>query len=145
MPRVFHSAILKQSSDQVWEGLREFTQLPGWNPSISRCEIEGGLAGDQVGAIRRVICRSGEVFREQLVALSDYDMTLVYASLDAPVPMKDHFSEIRVIPVTEGGGCFVGWSAEFGCQPEEQDRICKYLLDEVMRPAMIGLSRGVGQ
>lgn len=143
MPRVFHSAILKAPSDRVWQVLRDFGGLHRWLPGIAQCAMEGGDAGDRIGAVRRLVARDGAEFREQLVALSDYDLTLAYSILEAPFEITDHLAELRVIPVTEGGGSFVGWSAEFTCPPDQQDKTGRFMVDEVFRPGLTGLERGL--
>jgi hypothetical protein len=143
MPRVFHSAILKPSTDQVWQVLRDFGGVHRWLPGIDRCDVENGLQGDQVGAVRHLVARDGTRFRERLLALSDYDLTLAYAIIEAPLPVSDHLAEIRVIPVTEGGGSFVAWSAEFACPDGDHDRVTRFMLDEVIRPGLAALERGL--
>lgn len=143
MPRVFHSAILKAPSDRIWQVLRDFGGVHRWLPGIAQCAVEGGGAGDRVGAVRRLVARDGAEFREQLVALSDYDLTLAYSILEAPFEIADHLAELRVIPVTEGGGSFVGWSAEFTCQPDRQERTGQFMVNEVFRPGLVALERGL--
>lgn len=143
MPRVFHSTILKAPSDRVWQVLRDFGGLHRWLPGIAQCVIEDGNRGDQVGAIRHLVASDGAQFREQLVALSDYDLTLAYTILEAPFMVSDHLAELRVIPVTEGGGSFVGWSAEFSCSPQEQEKIGRLMVDEVFRPGLSAIERGL--
>jgi hypothetical protein len=143
MPRVFHSAILKAPSDEVWQVLRDFGGLHRWLPGIAQCAVEGGGAGDNIGAVRRLVVRDGGEFREQLVALSDYDLTLAYTILQAPFEIADHLAEIRVIPVTEGGGSFVGWSAEFTCPSDKFEKNSRYMVQEVFRPGLVALERGL--
>lgn len=143
MPRVFHSALLKPSADQVWQVLRDFGGVHRWLPGIDRCHVENGQQGDQVGAVRQLVARDGTRFRERLLALSDYDLTLAYAIIEAPFPISDHLAEIRVIPVTEGGGSFVAWSAEFACPAGDQDHVTRFMQDEVFRPGLLALDRGL--
>lgn len=143
MPRVFHSAILKAPSDRIWTVLRDFGGLHRWLPGIAQCAVEGGGLGDRVGAIRHLVARDGGVFREQLVALSDYDLTLAYSIVEAPFEIGDHLAEMRVIPVTEGGGSFVGWSAEFTCPSDLQDKTSQFMFNDVFRPGLIALERGL--
>lgn len=143
MPRVFHSAILKPSADQVWQVLRDFGGVHRWLPGIDRCDVENGQQGDQVGAVRHLVARDGTRFRERLLALSDYDLTLAYAIIEAPFSISDHLAEIRVIPVTEGGGSFVAWSAEFACSVGDQDHVTRFMQNEVFRPGLLALDRGL--
>lgn len=143
MPRVFHSAHLEPEAELVWRTLRDFGALHRWLPGIAICEIEDGLQGDQVGAIRRIVARDGQQFREQLVALSDYDMVIGYSIIEAPLPISMHLAEIRVIPVTEGGGSFIGWSAEFSTAEDEAERIGHWMINDVFRPGFNGLSQVV--
>ncbi|MCE8539958.1 SRPBCC family protein [Ruegeria pomeroyi] len=143
MPRVFYSAILKAPSDRIWQVLRDFGGLHRWLPGVVQCAVEDGCRGDQVGAVRQLVVRDGGAFREQLVALSDYDLTLAYTILEAPFALTDHLAELRVIPVTEGGGSFVGWSAEFNCPTTSHDKTSRFMVDEVFRPGLTALERGL--
>jgi hypothetical protein len=143
MPRVFHSVHLKPEAEAVWQALRDFGGLHRWLPGIAMCELEGGLRGDQVGAIRRIVARDGQQFREQLVTLSDYEMVIGYSIVDSPLPISAHFAELRVIPITEGGGSFVGWSAEFLAPEAEVAGICQWMTNDVFRPGLSGLAQMV--
>ena len=51
--RSYASTVINASPDDVWARIRNFNDLPTWaGPAIEKSELKGGLAGDQVGAIR---------------------------------------------------------------------------------------------
>lgn len=114
MPDIFESRVIAAAPDQVWRWLRDFNGLPAWHPAIALSEIEGGGPSDRVGCVRRFTRRSdGGLLRETLLALDDPGMSLTYNILSSPMPVAGYVARLQVIPVTEGGGCFVGWGASF--------------------------------
>lgn len=119
MARAYASAVIAAPIDRVWAIIRDFNGLPGWHPAIVRSEIEDGKTGDTVGAVRSFYLADGAHVREQLVALDDLDHTLSYIFATPAFPVTDYVSQIRVAPVTAGGGTFVEWSARFQEKPED--------------------------
>ena len=50
MARSYASTVINAAADDVWARVRDFNGLPTWaGPAIEKSELEGGLAGDQVG------------------------------------------------------------------------------------------------
>ena len=119
MARAYASAVIGAPVDQVWAIIRDFNGLPGWHPAIIRSEIEGGKTGETIGAIRSFYLADGAHVREQLVALDDRQRTLFYIFVKPAFPITNYVSQIRVAPVTDGGGTFVEWSADFDERPED--------------------------
>ena len=119
MARAYASAVIAAPVDRVWAIIRDFNGLPDWHPAITRSEIEDGKSGDTVGAVRSFYLANGAHAREQLVALDDRQRTLSYIFATPAFPVADYVSHMRVSPVTDGGGAFVEWSAEFEERPED--------------------------
>ncbi|MDR3375048.1 MAG: SRPBCC family protein [Ancalomicrobiaceae bacterium] len=119
MARAYASAVIGAPVDQVWAIIRDFNGLPGWHPAIVRSEIEGGKTGDTIGAIRSFYLTDGSHAREQLVALDDRQRTLFYVFATPAFPVANYVSQMRVAPVTDGGGTFVEWIADFEERPED--------------------------
>ena len=40
MPKIFYSSVIPASIDQILATIRDFKELPSWNPSFSDCSIE---------------------------------------------------------------------------------------------------------
>jgi hypothetical protein len=94
----------------------------GWAGVESETVIERGKAGDQVGAVRRVIYGEN-ILRQVLLAHSDVERFYTYAFVGAPpVPVQDYVATIRVRPVAADGRSFVEWWATFDCAPEERGK-----------------------
>lgn len=120
MARVFVSSVLDAPAPKVWERVRDFNALPRWHPRIAESRIEDGLPSDKVGCIRNFRLQNGDVIRERLLGLSDYDMFCTYAILESPMPLTDYVATLRLTPITDGDRCFAEWSAEFDCAPEAE-------------------------
>jgi hypothetical protein len=120
MACAYYSTVFEQSADEIWNVIRDFNNYPVWVDGSGESAIEGGRAGDAVGAVRNVLYQ-GRRIRQTLLALSDIDRAQTYAFCgEAPMPVRDYRATLRVAPVTDGGRGFVEWSATFDCAPERQ-------------------------
>jgi len=121
MARSYYSTVLDHSADAVWAVIRPFDHY-AWAGVESETVIEGGKAGDQVGAIRRV-AYGGNVIRQVLLAHSDVERRYSYGFRGTPpFPVRDYAATISVTPVTADGRAFAEWWATFDCAAEERDR-----------------------
>jgi Polyketide cyclase / dehydrase and lipid transport len=119
MPKPYASTVLPVSADLAWNYLRDFPSIAEWHPEIAGGELEHG-AGDQVGAVRRLVGPGGEVFRERLVALDDGERSYSYDLLESPFPIRFYRSTLRVTPVTDTGLAFVEWYAWYDADAADE-------------------------
>ncbi len=145
MARVYVSSVIGASADQVWDRVRDFNGLPKWHPLIRDSRIEEALPPDKVGCIRNFHLQNGDVIREQLLGLSDYDMFCTYSILESPMPLTDYLATLRLTPVTEGERAFIEWSAEFSCAPEEEDGLIDGIGADVFQAGFDSLKRHFGR
>ena len=141
MPRIFVSSVLSAPSEKVWDQVRDFNGLPNWVPMVSESHIQDGLLPDQVGCIRDFSLQNGDRITEQLVALSDYDMSLSYVILSSPMALDNYFATLRLTPVTETDETFVEWSAEFDCASEDADELIDTVSVGVFESGLKSLAR----
>ena len=144
MARVYVSSVVPAPASRVWERVRDFNGLPKWHPRIRDSRIEDALPSDKVGCIRNFNLQNGDNIREQLLGLSDYDMFCTYAILDSPMPLEDYIATLRLTPVTEGDRCFVEWSAEFSCDPNEEQDLVSGIGGNVFQAGFDALKRHFG-
>lgn len=124
MVRVIKSTILDHPVDQVWEVLRDFNGHERWHPAVADSQIERGHSSDMVGCVRRFYLTGGETIREQLLTLSDIDLTYTYCLLDTPIPLFNYVAEVRLLPVTDGDRTFWRWEGSFNTREgEEQEMV----------------------
>lgn len=121
MVRAYRSSVINAPIAKVWAAIRDFNGLPSWHPAIAKSEIEGGRAGDAVGAVRSFYLQDGGHLREQLLALSDVDHTFTYSILNSPMPVKNYVATVCLTPITVGNRTFAQWWADFDVTsgPEE--------------------------
>lgn len=143
--RSYYSAVLDAPADRVWATVRDFNSLATWFvPAVSSSEIEDGLTGDTIGAVRRFVL-GGATVREKLVALSDVDRHYDYEVVQpAPFPVTNYLATLRVTPVVEGEGAFIEWWADFDCQWDEQAQWEAHFRNEVFKPAIDALKTYLG-
>ena len=113
MVRVVKSTIIDAPVDRVWALLRDFNGHDQWHPAVKVSAIERHLPSDLVGCVRRFQLQDGSELREQLLALSDLEMTFSYCLLDTPVPLLNYVAHVRLLPVTDGNRTFWHWECRF--------------------------------
>jgi uncharacterized membrane protein len=113
MARVVKSTIIDAPVDRVWAILRDFNGFDRWLPAVKTSAIERHLPSDLIGCVRRLQLQDGAEVREQLLALSDLEMTFSYCLLDTPIPLFNYVAHVRLLPVTDGNRTFWHWEAQF--------------------------------
>ena len=144
MARVYVSSIVNAPAGRVWERVRDFNGLPDWHPLIAESHIEDGLPADQVGCVRNFRLHDGGLIREQLLGLSDYDLTCTYSILESPMPLENYVATLRLTPVTDGDRTFVEWSAEFDCEPGEEEGLVAGIGTDVFQAGFNALNTHFG-
>lgn len=113
MPRVIRSTIIDAPVERLWAVLRDFNGHDQWHPIVAKSAIERGHPSDKVGCVRRFTLRDGSELREQLLALSDLEMTFSYCLLETPIPLFNYVAHVRLLPVTDGNRAFWQWESRF--------------------------------
>jgi hypothetical protein len=123
MPRIFVSSVVNAPPEKVWATIRRFDAVADWLPFVKSSPIEDGGDPTRVGCIRVLTQTDGEVFREVLVALSDAERFYSYTFVSSPVPVRDHCTTLRVLPITDGNRSYVEWSSRFEIAPEREAQL----------------------
>ena len=130
MPHVVRSTIIDAPVDRLWSVLRDFNGHDRWHPIVARSEIERAYPPDRVGCIRRFLLRDGSELREQLLTLSDLEMTFSYCLLDTPIPLFNYVAHVRLLPVTDGNRSFWHWESRFTTPPGREAELAQLVGDE---------------
>jgi len=93
--------------DQVWQFIGGFGSLPDWLPDIASSKLSEG------GRVRRLASPGGDTVVERLVAFDHAARNYSYAILQAPFPVTDYLSTLRVRETNGGTGSRVEWSGRF--------------------------------
>ena len=120
---IFISSAIDAPIDDVWARIRDFNGLPAWHPAIADSHIENGEPSDKVGCIRNFNLKDGGNIREQLLTLSDNDYQCTYSILISPMPLENYIATLRLLPITDGNRTYAEWTAEFSCQPEDEETL----------------------
>ncbi|MEL6126156.1 MAG: SRPBCC family protein [Pseudomonadota bacterium] len=144
MARVYVSSVVPAPAAKVWDRVRDFNGLPKWHPRVRDSRIEDALPSDKVGCVRNFNLQNGDNLREQLLGLSDYDMFCTYSILESPMPLTDYVATLRLTPVTEGDRTFIEWSAEFSCDPADEDDLVGGIGTNVFQGGFDALKRHYG-
>lgn len=144
MARVYVSSVIDAPAAKVWEKVRDFNGLPRWHPRIRESRIENGEPSDRVGCVRDFNLQNGDRIREKLLGLSDYDYFCTYAILESPMPLTDYIATLRLTPVTDGDRTFAEWSAEFECDPADEEGLIEGVGNNVFLAGFNALKRQMG-
>jgi hypothetical protein len=126
--QAYYSQILDRPAPMVWEVVRDFNSYPIWVNGVEDSHIEDDLSGTAVGAVRNFAI-GGARTRQRLVAHSDADRFFTYESC-APFEieasgsariLRRYQGTLRLRPIIEGDRCFVEWSSEYDCPPEDAE------------------------
>ena len=123
MPRVFVSRVVDAPAEKVWTTIRRFDAVAEWLPFVKSSPIEDGGDPTRVGCVRILTQTDGEVFREVLLALSDAERFYSYTFVSSPVPVRDHRTTLRVLPITDGSRSYVEWSSRFDIDAKNAARL----------------------
>lgn len=121
MAKAYASTVLNAPAKEVWALIRDFNGLPVWHPAVTQSEIEDGLSGHHVGAVRSFSLADGAHLRERLLSFSDVDCHYSYNFEKTPFSVLNYHATLRVTPVTDGHRAFVEWWTTFDCEPEKID------------------------
>ena len=135
MPRIFVSSVVNAPAEKVWATIRRFDAVVDWLPFVKSSPIEDGGDPARVGCIRVLTQTDGEVFREVLVALSDAERFYSYTFVSSPVPVRNHLTTLRVLPITSGDRAYVEWSSRFEIDPKYEAQ----LVDLMNQNFLVGL------
>jgi hypothetical protein len=138
---IFISSVVDAPIDDVWDKIRDFNALPAWHPSIADSHIENGEPSDKVGCVRNFNLKDGGNIREQLLTLSDVDYQCTYSILISPMPLENYQATLRLVPITDGNRTFAEWTAEFSCQPEDEDTLVNDIGNNVFQAGFDALKK----
>ena len=141
MIKVYTSTVIDAPADRVWARVRDFNGLPSWTPFVAESRIEQNLPSDRIGCIRNFRLKDGGLIREQLLALSDYDLSCSYAILESPMGVENYVATLKLTPVTDGNLTFAEWSAEFDAPPGEEQALADGIGQGVFQAAFDHLKK----
>ncbi|MAY88190.1 MAG: MxaD family protein [Pseudooceanicola sp.] len=144
MTRVYVSSVIPAPAATVWRRVRDFNGLPDWTPFVAESRIEQNLPSDKVGCIRNFTLKDGGRIREQLLALSDYDMSCTYAILESPMGVENYVAKLTLTPVTDGHVTFAQWQADFDCAPNREAALVEQIGKGVFQAAFSALGASFG-
>lgn len=120
MAEVLVSSVVDAPSDRVWERIRRFDSVADWLPFVASSPIEGDGDPIEPGCVRVVTQTDGLVFRETLVTHSDEERSYSYTFVGSPIPVREHRTTIRLLPITDGDRTYAEWSSRFEIDPDHE-------------------------
>ncbi|MGW3341151.1 SRPBCC family protein [Streptomyces sp. NPDC001009] len=112
------SRIMPASPDRVWRLIGGFGSLPDWLPYIPESTFAEG------GRVRQLKNPEGDVIVERLVEFDEIERFYSYAILQAPFPVVDYLSTLRVHAVTgDDDVAEVQWSGRFVPEGASDDEV----------------------
>jgi Polyketide cyclase / dehydrase and lipid transport len=141
MPKVVRSTIIDAPVDRLWAVLRDFNGHDTYHPIVAASAIERGYPSDRVGCIRRFTLQDGSELREQLLSLSDLEMSMSYCLLDTPIPLFNYVAHVRLLPVTDGNRSFWHWESRFTTPAGREAELAELVGEQVYAAGMEAVRR----
>jgi len=105
-------------ADAVWHELRSFEGIENWLAMIEHSEVRGHGAG----ATRVCTTADGGRLVERLEEVDDDERRLVYTIQEAPMPLQDYRSTMRVLRDGADASTVV-WSAAFDAPDDAAEQL----------------------
>ncbi len=115
MAQVSISDSIPAAPDKVWEVVGDFNGMGRYVANVA----DSKMKGEGVGAVRSVTMKDGSVIEEKLEKFDPEGMELSYSIIQAPLPVKNYMSTMKV--QAADGGSTLTWSSTFdadGTTPE---------------------------
>lgn len=142
--RVMRSGVIDAPAEAVWHLLRDFNSHDSWHPAIAQSRIEADEPADLVGAVRAFSLQDGSFLREQLIALSDREMSFTYCLLDSPMPLHGYVARLQLRPVTDGNQCLLVWESSFTPPPAQAGSLARLVAENIYEAGIAALQRHFG-
>ena len=130
MAKASSSVELAVSPDRVWHLIGGFGSLPDWLPYIPKSELHEG------GRTRHLANPDGSTIIERLMAFDEKRRSYTYHILQAPFPVVDYYSTLKVIETNGGKGSRVEWSGEFtqkGMSGQDVSKVFQDIYDDGLK------------
>jgi hypothetical protein len=141
MPKVIRSTIIDAPVDRLWAVLRDFNGHDKYHPIVAESAIERGYASDKVGCVRRFTLADGSELREQLLSLSDLEMSYSYCLFDTPIPLFNYVAHVKLLPVTDGNRSFWHWEGRFTTPAGREQELADKVGNDVYAAGMEAVRR----
>jgi Polyketide cyclase / dehydrase and lipid transport len=141
VPRVIRSTIIDAPVDRLWAVLRDFNGHDQYHPIVAQSAIERGYSADKVSCVRRFTLKDGSELREQLLSLSDLEMSMSYCLLETPIPLFNYVAHVRLLPVTDGNRSFWQWEGRFTTPVGREQELADVVGNDVYTAGMEAVRR----
>ena len=97
-----------------------------------------------MGCVRNFRLAGGENLREQLLTLSDMEMSFSYCLLDTPVPLFNYVAHVRLLPVTDTDSTFWEWESRFDTPAGRKEELTAMVGDDIYAAGFEALRQHMG-
>jgi len=122
--RSYGSTVLDHSASTVWEMVGDFDNYPDYITGVTESHIEDDKAGDEVGAVRRVVYYGDEI-RQEMTGHSHEGRWYTHKGFEplqwpgeGEAGAATYENAIRVTPVTDGDRALIEWWLDFKADDE---------------------------
>jgi hypothetical protein len=114
MGNCYNSTVADAPREKVWETIKDFHNLSWAEPVITKVDVIGKKAGNEIGAKRLL----NNAFLETLVSVNEDEYTFTYSIDDGPEPLSkdaalNYFGTVRLYPITDSNTTFVEWTSSY--------------------------------
>lgn len=136
----YQTVDLNAASGDVWDAIKTFDGLAGWNPVFEQAVLVGG-ENNTPGAKRRLFVKDGPVFDEELLEFDEAQMRLRYKIIgENELPIDNYDSTVKVVR-TGRGSSSVLWRGSFTAKPGNKDEDMIKFIEGVYRAGLDNLKQ----
>ncbi|MFF2324167.1 SRPBCC family protein [Agrobacterium sp. NPDC058088] len=144
MVRVVRSTIVDATPDNVWAVIRAFGEVSHWHSAYAETTIERGAGGDVIGAVRKVKLADGGEFSEQLLTLSDVDLSLTTCLRETTVPLFNYIAHTRLGYITDGQRTFWECDCRFDTPAARQEELTTLVSQTLLEAGFVAMRQRLG-
>lgn len=138
---VDESVTINGSPEAVWAVVKDWDGLHKWHPGFANAEITKGANGEK-GSTRKLTLKDGGAqFNEELLSYSDRKRSYRYKIIgDAPLPLTDYDSTLKVKKGKKAGTSVITWKGKFKRKVADNPPVGQD--DKGVRDLIVGVYQG---
>ena len=119
--------------DTSWLKVGDFCGIGDWHPAVAKCVLSHG------NKIRTLTLKGGGTIVERLLKWDNKDKSYSYTIVSSPLPVKNYFSTIKVVP--DGKGSDIIWTGKYKATKGATDDAAKKIVDGIYKAGADALAQ----
>jgi hypothetical protein len=132
--KVFCSAVIGGTVEDVWARIRDFAGMGAWHPDITAMAMRDDARSDRVSGVREFRFGEGRL-AEQLTLLCDRTHSFRYRIIHSETAWLNYHAGVRLYRVTDTAATFAVWTADWVAAPADDVTLIPMVHHQVFQTA----------